>query len=267
MGVSSIHLPDNGDAYKTYHSANSNAIPATYWFLYEIYRDPCLLERARSEVTASGFLAGSEIATSDNNLDDLVNMPLLQSVYTETLRLRTAILVVRTPERENVRLGEYLFRPGELIMAASYVAHRDVNVWNQGTGEDPHTLDEFWADRFLKPVHDNNLNCHEQGLHDQEDVKKRTQETSYQPTVKFSTEGLSKAWIPYGGGQGLCPGRQLAKQMIFMTFAILATDFDIEILHQPGEEAKPDMRYWGLGTLPPRNKTPFRIRKRVRCDK
>lgn len=76
-------------------------------------------------------------------------------------------------------------------------------------------------------------------------------------------EGLSGAWLPFGGGSRQCPGRNFAKQEIILSFALIATMFDIELLEGTKKDSmQPDMKYYGLGTLPPKGKVPFRIRRR-----
>ncbi|KAG9519407.1 cytochrome P450, partial [Aureobasidium melanogenum] len=261
-------------------AANSNAIPAAYWFLYEIFRDPELLHKVRSEVDIA------RIGTDDPNdpprfdLEVLIKSPLLQSVYAETLRLHTAILIARMPAREDYQLGNYSFGKDKLLVAASYIAHHDIKVWNSGTEKDPHPLNNLWAERFLiKPgiEHSGPLSqSYSSGRVDTlaavrpvppSRVDSMIENLTTKPEVKFSTDGLAGAWVPYGGGQSLCPGRHYAKQEMLMTFAIMSTCFDIEILQDPGEVTLPDLGYFGLGVLPPKNKTRCRIRRRnVRKD-
>jgi cytochrome P450 len=259
-----------------FYRANSNAIPAAYWFLYEIFRDPELLRRVRHEVDGARLNANEPDALPRFDLELLIKSPLLQSIYAETLRLQTAILIARMPAREDYQLGEYSFKKDKLLVAASYIAHHDPKVWNQGTVEDPHPLNKFWAERFLiKPDQDHSGPVLQSYRSRQVDGSTTTrpgpparvdsvmQPSSPEPEVKYSTDGLAGAWVPYGGGQSLCPGRHYAKQEMLMTFAIMSTCFDIEILQEPGEVTLPDLGYFGLGVLPPKNKTRCRIRRRV----
>jgi len=256
-------------------ASNSNAIPAAFWLLYEIFRDPQLLERVRKEVDATRLPSDDPNAPPRFDLEALTKATLLQSVYAETLRINTAILVARMPEHEDFRLGDHVFEKDKLMVAASYVAHHDTNVWNQGTPEDPHPLSEFWAERFLiqpgntrsGPLNPSAKNKDVLPRGEAELAGGALETTAHADTAKFSIDGLSGAFVPYGGGQSLCPGRHYAKQEMLMTFAILATSFDVEILHGPGEATKLDMKYFGLGVLPPRTATPCRIRRRnIRRD-
>ena len=81
----------------------------------------------------------------------------------------------------------------------------------------------------------------------------------YEPT--FSINGLNGAYIPIGGGAGICPGRHFARHEVVCTLASFAL-YDIELRVSKGWEPKMNMRYYPLGALPPKNKVPFRIRRR-----
>lgn len=92
---------------------------------------------------------------------------------------------------------------------------------------------------------------------------------SVSPQPIFTTEGLHGIFLPYGGGQNMCPGRHFAKQEILLTVAALMSSFDIELL---GAETKESYRFFGTGVLGPQGKTRFRLRKRaidikrISCD-
>ncbi len=60
----------------------------------------------------------------------------------------------------------------------------------------------------------------------------------------------------------MCPGRTFAKHEMLGSFAILSSKFDVELLTS-GQEIKPHMSFFSIGTLPPKGKIPFRIRRRV----
>lgn len=225
-----------------------------------------LLGRVRSEVQEALIPNPDPNAPPRFDMDILMASPLLQSCYAETLRLRTAVLITRVPERSNFMLGDWLFQRNKMIVAASAVAHMDENVWNTGSQHDPHPLNTFWADRFL--IHP--------GAPNSGPLKNakalRTRAPQSMPEIpeamekpRYTVDGLAGAWVPYGGGQTLCPGRHYAKQEIIMNFAIWSTAFDVEILQKPEERTEANMGYFGLGVLPPKGATPIRIRKRKQC--
>ena len=90
-----------------------------------------------------------------------------------------------------------------------------------------------------------------------ENAEKRS--TGISPEAHFSTKGLSGAWIPYGGGFSACPGRLLAKRIILYTYALLVTEFDVEIRSRGFEM---DSSAFGLGTQKPKTPVAFVIRRR-----
>lgn len=234
-------------------AGNTNAVPAAFWFILEAFKDPSLLSRLREEV-AHDQRSQSEYSIPDINV--LCGGQLLQSVYAETLRLRVAILVTRAPEHEDFQLGDYIFPKDNIIALSSRTAAMDELLWNAGSTQQPHALDQFWAERFL--VYPN----------DPTSGPLRNKRTGGEGNGKagseayFSMEGLSGGWIPYGGGQRMCPGRHFAKQEIIGTFALVSQFFDIELLTPQGFVFEADMKYFPLGGLPPTKRIPFRIRGR-----
>ena len=83
---------------------NTNAIPSTFWCTLECFSDPSLLSRVREEV-------GKCVVRTDTGKDRfdikaLGKNPLLQSIYAEALRLRIAAFIMRSPERENMKINE-----------------------------------------------------------------------------------------------------------------------------------------------------------------
>ncbi|KAL9608752.1 MAG: hypothetical protein Q9167_006424 [Letrouitia subvulpina] len=241
---------------------NTNTVPAVAWFFIELYRDFNLLSRARVEVEAARRLA-TEPEQADLDILKLCSSPLLQSVYAETLRLRVALVVTRTPEHEDFRMGEWKFPKSRPIVFSSRSAGMNPQIWNAGTAENPHPLDQFWADRFL--VYPNDP---ESGPSKKDPYFSGKPSSSNRTTGKpemtpyFSMEKVAGGWIPYGGGQRMCPGRHFAKQEIVGAFAILFLNYDIELLTGQGWEPRPDMRFFPFGGLPPVGTIPFRIRRK-----
>lgn len=63
------------------------------------------------------------------------------------------------------------------------------------------------------------------------------------------------------GGPSICPGRFLAKNVVFFFCALLITEFHIEPLNHDSFQLDP-LRY-GLGTARVKNPVPVRIRRRI----
>ena len=200
----------------------------------EVIRDPKLLLNVRSAIENSRIGSGPGIL--DFDFAKLCSEPLLQSIYVETLRLHVASFVFRGPDRKDLDLGGWRIPRDSAILVSSYSAQTDPKVWN--VSDDPHCppADMFWARRFL------------------EETKGKEPE--------FSLKGRSAAWIPYGGGQKICPGRHFAKQEMIVSLAILLTLFDIEMIDASARIPENDMAGLGFGALWPKSAMPVRMRRR-----
>lgn len=125
---------------------SSNVIPATGWMLMHILdpkADSTILPRVMEELR--------QAEKEDGSLDipTLVSQPLLQSIWTETLRLYTDVLVTRNlPEDLTVPLDEdgkrqVTFRKGDNVFAPSWLGHHDAAAWSGGA-----PYEQFYAERF-----------------------------------------------------------------------------------------------------------------------
>jgi hypothetical protein len=56
---------------------------------------------------------------------------------------------MRAPEKQDFKLGEWLFPKGDLIFLSSRTAAYNKHLWNESSGKDPHPVDQFWSDRFI----------------------------------------------------------------------------------------------------------------------
>ena len=198
------------------------------------------------------------------DIDKLCSQPLLQSIYAETLRLRVALFVTRTPENESFSLGDWKLPPNETIVLSSRTGAMNPDVWNAGTPINPHPLDAFWADRFLIYPNDPLSGPSRKDLisFDENHGGSTTEERPLETEPRFSLEGVAGGWIPYGGGQRMCPGRHFAKQEIIGTLALLLTHYEIELREPTKGAPECNMRFFPFGGLPPTKEIPFRMRRR-----
>ncbi|KAK3984617.1 cytochrome P450 [Cladorrhinum sp. PSN332] len=181
--------------------AMRNAITATSWTIYQIFRDPELLNAIRAEVDACS--SGGRLEYDTDKL--LRCCPVLSAVYAETLRLRTHFYFVRLGDRGNpLPILSWIIPPRKPVVALTTVAHFDKEAWNVG-GKGEYPLHVFWPGRFLKPG------------------EKKGE-------AEFVTKGLEGSWIPYGGGSRMCPGRHFAKRQILVTAALVVGMFDVEVV-------------------------------------
>jgi cytochrome P450 len=80
------------------------------------------------------------------NVAELGNDALLPSVVAEETRLRVLGWIPRLTVEDNFRIGEWSIPKGVMIAIPSHAEAMDSEAWNAGTEDDPHPLDEFWAD-------------------------------------------------------------------------------------------------------------------------
>jgi cytochrome P450 len=110
------------------YSLHANTIPVCTWVVMELIKDPDLLEAVRAEI-ATAEIARDE-ATSTSKIFDhrkLASLPLLQSVYTEVLRLHVGVLITRTCT-EPVTVAGYTLPKGSILQAPTEVGHLDEGV-------------------------------------------------------------------------------------------------------------------------------------------
>lgn len=203
--------------------------------LAEVIRDPQLVTRVRH--TIAKHRVKSPPDTLDFDWTSLCSEPLLQSVYAETLRLHVAIFILRSSDRKDVDIGGWHIPRNAAILVSSYNAQMSADDWI--TKDDPHVrpVSEFWPERFL-----------------------------LEPTPKgdptFSLKDRAGTWLPYGGGQRICPGRHFTKLEMISSLAIMLTLFDIEIFNVASKIPTNDTRGFGFGSMWPKEKMPVRMRRR-----
>ncbi|KAH8651348.1 putative cytochrome P450 [Xylariales sp. PMI_506] len=213
---------------------NSNTIPTAMWMIIEIAKDPLLFHAIREEV-ASSWETDPETGKRTLDVQKVSTSPLLQSVLTETLRLRINFNILRQV-KEPFEIDGHKLRKGTMLQAPMMVAHYEEAVW--GTPE--HPASEFWAERHIK----------------------YTEETDEHGNVNrkrnFVMAGRPSSYFPFGGGAPICPGRHFAKHEITTMVALIVSKFDIEKIewvHLDGtpsnRAAENDQRFCGAGGMPP----------------
>ncbi|KAL8748110.1 MAG: hypothetical protein Q9190_000072 [Brigantiaea leucoxantha] len=188
-------------------------------------------------------------------------------MYAETLRLYTSLFALCSASHGDFDFRNYAIPKDELIAVDSRVSAMDSIFWDTGStitdSNEPYPLNQFWSARFL--VHPDRPNSGPLRFdHSKAKVPIPKPLTHFDSKgAHFTMDGLAGAWLPYGGGNRQCPARNFAKQEIILGFAITLSMLDIELLGSGATEPRqPDMRYYGLGTLPPKGKVRFRVRRR-----
>ncbi|CAI6332901.1 unnamed protein product [Periconia digitata] len=231
--------------------SNYNFILAIYWMVLEVFRDQDLLERIRDSLQ-------DEAMESQTFPEE--KFPLLHSALAETLRLHTEAYIIRRFIHKSVTFGgKWVVPANETCFASTHPAHQDESVWNTYGGA--HPLDSFWAERFLVFPTDNLSGPLNPAYKERVKVSNNTDHGSAAPpSGRFSLEGLSASWIPFGGGPRACIGRHIAKQQILSCFVFLVRNFIIEV---GSIDVNVDERNYGLGMQLPDRKTSFKICRRL----
>ncbi|KAK3671323.1 hypothetical protein LTR78_008783 [Recurvomyces mirabilis] len=224
---------------------SSNAIPATGWMLMELLKpdaEPTVLPRLMDELR--------EAERPDGSIDvpTLMSQPLLQSVWVETLRLYTDILVTRNlPEDITLPLEEdgkhfVLFKKGDNLFAPSWLGQRDASLWS-----DKAPYNEFYAERFYTKASGNGKG-----------------------TFSMATASSGK-FFPFGGGKTICPGRVFAKQEALGALAMILLRFEFEVKGFKDMDGKTTAHFPGFakafpgsGALVPGGDMMVKIRRRIK---
>lgn len=239
-------------------AATTNVITSTFWFTFEVLKDRHLLDALLTEISESMVNGRLDINT-------LTGKSLMQSVYAEILRLYTASGVVRQVQQDNVQFAGYSTPRHSYIVAYGRAMAFDNTSWLRAGRQLNKPLEEFDPERFLV---DSDWTQPQPTRKSKEISKPRELKTVSPSEEKlagrhFSMDGLLGFWIPYGGGENICPGRHFAKHEIFLTFAALLTQFDIELMVPDPNAIIPDLDHEPFGALPPLSKVPFRMRRRM----
>ncbi|KAF2179612.1 cytochrome P450 [Zopfia rhizophila CBS 207.26] len=245
---------------------SSNSIRATFWFFLETLQSKDLFEDAAKEmssaITAPGLTTPTHQMPPRFDIRRLSQLPLLQSIYSETLRMYVSIMILRTTQQKS-KLAEWAVSKGQKFAVCNYSQHMDENLWSSETsGTPPVTppVTAFWGRRFLLYSDSESLNTRPMR---KDSVIDSTSDSNSEDAPRFSTEGFGTKYFPFGFGERICPGRHFAKVQTLLTFALLLRTFEIVLMVPEGWKPSPDMKYFGYGTMPPDMPTPFRIRRRA----
>lgn len=184
----------------------ANAVPATAWMLFHILADGQLLRRVKDEINATLPPMTDDQGAPNLQVDVAVlsSLPLLQSIYSEALRLYMSITVTREV-KSDMALDGYLLKKSNMLMAPSWITHRDEVAWKQHNPTAP-PASVFYPDRFIRHADDDTGG------------------------ITYTTHGTTGLLIPYGGGVHICPGRFFAKLKMLATVVMLLRGFDVEFV-------------------------------------
>nr|AGV40781.1 flavone synthase [Saussurea medusa] len=170
-------------------AATDTTAIALEWMLVELIRNPKVLEIAREEID---HIIGNERLVQES---DIPNLPYIQAIIKETLRLHPPIPMLIRKSIENVSVQGYDIPAGTMLF---------VNIWS--IGRNPKYWEsplEFKPHRFLEE--DNALKS------------------------SFDIKGQNFQLLPFGTGRRGCPGINLAMKELPVVIAGLIQCFEWNI--------------------------------------
>ena len=147
----------------------------------ELLKAPELMSKAKKELNQV-IGKGNQVKESD-----ITQLPYLQAIVKETLRLHPALPLVPRQSESDVEVFGYTIPKASQVLVNVWAIGRDPTIW----GNNP---SEFLPERFL----DSNI-----------DVRARNFE-----------------FIPFGGGRRICPGLPMAMRMLHLMLGSLILSFD-----------------------------------------
>ncbi|KAK8942333.1 Premnaspirodiene oxygenase [Platanthera zijinensis] len=154
------------------------------WTMAEMIMNPEVMRKAQSEVR-NAFKGKTKI-----HEDDIANLPYLNMVLKESLRLRSpAPILVPRYCGETLELGGYTIPAGSRVLINAWAIMRDPKYWNDAESFKPERV--------------------------------QTDEQDFNPT-RFQ-------YMPYGGGRRICPGINFGMTSIEVVLANLLYHFDWEL--------------------------------------
>lgn len=216
-------------------ASQANTIPAAFWSLFQVIRSPEAMKAASEEVNRALQSTGQELSSGGNAIyldqEQLNNLPVLDSIIKEALRLSSASLSIRTAKEDftlHLEDGSYNIRKDDIIALYPQLIHLDPEIY-----PDPLT---FKYDRYL-------------------DESGQAKTTFYKNGNK-----LKYFYMPFGSGATMCPGRLFAVQEIKVFLILMLSTFDLELVESHVKCPPLDQSRAGLGILPPLNDIEFKYK-------
>ncbi|KAG6533855.1 cytochrome P450 93A3-like [Zingiber officinale] len=156
------------------------------WALAELINHPNILNKARDEIEA---VVGKKRLVAES---DLPNLPYLQAIVKETLRLHPTVpMIIRRSNRDG-KIKGYDVPANTTVFVNMWAIGKDPKQWSEPL--------EFRPERFT-----------EEGGH----------------TV--DVRGQHFELIPFGSGRRICPGMSLALQLVHSALGAMIQCFDWEV--------------------------------------
>ncbi|KAK6244127.1 hypothetical protein QUC31_010536, partial [Theobroma cacao] len=164
---------------------------AVKWAMGELINHPQVFKKLRQEISS---VVGPDRLIKES---DVQNLPYLQAVVKETLRLHPPSVTLLRQSNEDCKIDGFYLKSKSRIIINLYSIMRDPNSWNNP--------DEFIPDRFMGNT---NLNSNKELM---------------------EMKGQNFDYLPFGSGRRVCPGASLALATIHATVGALVQCFDWKV--------------------------------------
>nr|XP_043627543.1 3,9-dihydroxypterocarpan 6A-monooxygenase-like [Erigeron canadensis] len=165
-----------------FNAATDTSAAAVEWGLSELINQPNIMKKVQEEINQ--VVGGNKLLQES----DIPNLPYLQAIVKETLRLHPAVPLIPRQSTEDCMVAGYHIPAKTPIFINAWALGRDPNHW-----ENPH---EFRPERFQEKG--NELDVRGQHFH----------------------------ILPFGSGKRMCPGVSLAQFMVHTTLGAMIQCFE-----------------------------------------
>ncbi|CAL4996442.1 unnamed protein product [Urochloa decumbens] len=169
------------------------------WMLAHLINNPACLGRLRQELDA--VVGGSRLVGEH----DVVNLPYLQAVFKETLRLQPPAVFAQRETVEPVHVRGYTIPPKTTVFFNIFSIGRDPAWWEEPL--------QFRPERFMPGGEG----------------------------AAVDPKGQHMQLMPFGSGRRACPGMGLAMQAVPAFLAALVQCFDWAVPVPPGQSKAPPL--------------------------
>ncbi|CAI9100106.1 OLC1v1037036C1 [Oldenlandia corymbosa var. corymbosa] len=180
------------------------------WALSELINHPKIMKIAMQEIDS---VVGNNRLVEES---DIANLPYLQAIVKETLRLHPTGPIILRESTEDCEIGGFVIPAKTQLFVNVWAIGRDPNHW-----DDPL---EFRPERFLHEEKNGIINS------------------------QLDVRGQHFQFLPFGSGRRGCPGTTLALQVVQAGLAAMIQCFEWKI--SGGENGKVDMKEGTGITLP-----------------
>ncbi|XP_016831098.1 prostacyclin synthase [Cricetulus griseus] len=218
-------------------ATQGNMGPTAFWLLLFLLKNPEALEAVHEELKRTVWKAeqpvSQMITLPQKTLD---NMPVLDSVLNETLRLTAAPFITREvmadlalPMADG---REFSLRRGDRLLLFPFLSpQKDPEIYTEP--------EVFKYNRFLNPDGSEKKDFYKDG------------------------KRLKNYTLPWGAGHNQCLGKNYAINSIKQFVVLLLTHFDLELGSKDTEVPEFDLSRYGFGLMQPEEDVPIRYRSRL----